>query len=235
MGEEAFELSSDAFVPVDLQEVDRDVFVTPFLTRVAAERVLGEGDGRIEAAVDASGRGTAQPESGREEAVLLEKIGLAALVDTMLLERPEVQGVLSQRFASVGGGSIDHHHSYLVDYGREGDDELGFHVDDSEVTLNLCLGETFSGAELVMLGRRCDRHRQTEVLAGETFEIEHEPGALVIHAGRHRHRVDPIRTGRRRNLIAWLRSSSYRAAVEADPASAALTGASHPEWCGWPS
>lgn len=35
---------------------------------------------------------------------------------------------------------------------------VGFHVDDSEVTLNVCLGKQFTGGELFFRGVRCDRH-----------------------------------------------------------------------------
>lgn len=35
---------------------------------------------------------------------------------------------------------------------------VGFHVDDSEVTLNVCLGKQFSGGELFFRGVRCDKH-----------------------------------------------------------------------------
>lgn len=118
--------------------------------------------------------------------------------------------MIAAHFPLLGGADIDHHHSYLVEYGQELDEDLGFHVDDSEVTLNLCLGEDFSGAELMLLGARCDVHRQTPVVGSEVIEVEHEPGQAVLHAGRQRHRVDPIRRGIRRNLIAWLRSASYR-------------------------
>lgn len=38
----------------------------------------------------------------------------------------------------------------------------GFHVDDSEVTLNVCLGNQFSGGELFFRGVRCDNHVNTE-------------------------------------------------------------------------
>jgi hypothetical protein len=35
---------------------------------------------------------------------------------------------------------------------------VGFHVDDSEVTLNVCLGKQFSGGDLFFRGVRCDNH-----------------------------------------------------------------------------
>ncbi|XP_057841344.2 2-oxoglutarate and iron-dependent oxygenase domain-containing protein CP2 isoform X3 [Cryptomeria japonica] len=36
--------------------------------------------------------------------------------------------------------------------------EEGFHVDDSEVTLNVCLGKQFTGGDLFFKGVRCDNH-----------------------------------------------------------------------------
>lgn len=35
-------------------------------------------------------------------------------------------------------------------------------MDDSEVTLNICLGKQFSGGELFFRGVRCDEHVNTE-------------------------------------------------------------------------
>ena len=45
----------------------------------------------------------------------------------------------------------------------------GLHVDDSEVTLNICLGKQFSGGELFFRGVRCDEHVTTETLPEVTF------------------------------------------------------------------
>jgi len=149
------------------------------------------------------------PNSMHEHGAGLFDLGFGALLDDLLGRWVAPLGV--RWFEAVGGSGLDDHHGYLVEYGRDADEELGFHVDDSELTLNLCLGERFTGAELVMLGLRCDEHRQTPVQSGETVEIEHAVGSAVLHAGRHRHRVEPIRSGRRRNLIVWCRSSTRRA------------------------
>lgn len=35
-------------------------------------------------------------------------------------------------------------------------------MDDSEVTLNVCLGKQFSGGELYFRGVRCDKHVNSE-------------------------------------------------------------------------
>ena len=225
MTDERFTFRPTDFLPVDPQEVDREVFVTPCLRADAAERLLDAIDRRASEGPKGTGP---SPNTMHDHGAMLSTLGMAGVVDDLLDYAPGLRALLGERFAGVGGDSICHHHSYMVDYGRAGDEDLGFHVDDSEVTLNLCLGETFSGAELVMMGRRCDLHRQTPVMGDEEVEIVHEPGFLVIHAGRHRHRVDPIRRGRRRNLIAWLRSARYREAER--------TREGRPEcppWCSW--
>ena len=164
-----------------------------------------------------------------DHGVDLASLGLDAAITDWMGGR--LRPLLLEHFAGFAAASLDHHHSYLVQYGRELDEDLGFHVDDSEVTLNLCLGESFSGAELVMLGARCDRHRQTPVEAGEELEIHHEPGMLVIHSGCHRHRVEPIRRGKRRNLIAWLRSSRGREGTRTGPGELPQAATCGP-WCG---
>jgi hypothetical protein len=59
-----------------------------------------------------------------------------------------------------GGSSIDHHHSFSVAYhvaeGEEpsGTESLDTHVDDAEVTLNICLSEEFTGT--LMIKNRID-------------------------------------------------------------------------------
>jgi len=48
-----------------------------------------------------------------------------------------------------------------VFYNQESLASVGFHVDDSEVTLNVCLGKQFSGGELFFRGIRCEKHVNT--------------------------------------------------------------------------
>lgn len=207
-------LTPGDLVPLAPERLAPGVVRTPLLTPSACARILREADAR------GAGAAARPPNSMHESGAILESLGMESLVDELIAG--PLGALVAERFAAFGGDTLDHHHSYLVDYGRDGDEDLGFHVDDSEVTLNLCLGETFSGAELVMMGLRCERHRQDAVRPGEEFEVEHEPGSCVLHAGRHRHRVDPILRGRRRNLIAWLRSGAVRRDPPADC----------PPWCG---
>ena len=94
-------------------------------------------------------------------------------------------------------------HSYIVRYGDGYDHYLDFHVDDSLVTLNLCLNEGFLGAELNFKGERCPIHIDTPSLKNEEFNINHEKGFVVIHDGKNRHYVNNIIEGKRYNLIIW--------------------------------
>ena len=148
--------------------------------------------------------------AGNEYGVVLDDVGfrplLAELLGTYL--RP----LTAHLMAPLGGATLDDHHGFLVDYARGKDEDLGFHVDDSEVTLNLCLGEAFEGSELYFRGVRCERHRQTGCMEEEAADLVHEPGVAVLHSGPTRHGVEPLRRGRRRNLIVWMRSSTFRAA-----------------------
>lgn len=187
------------------REVAPRVHQLPLLAPGACARLLDEIDRRRASAL---ARGLAQrpPNSMHEHGVALAELGFGPLLDALHARLAPLAQALLPEFAA----GLDTHHSYLVDYSRATDEDLGFHVDDSEVTVNICLGDEFRGAELVMMGLRCDLHRQDPVRRDDEFEIVHAVGHAVLHAGRHRHRVDPVRGGRRRNLIMWSRSSSLR-------------------------
>lgn len=113
-------------------------------------------------------------------------------------------------FPEVGGATLDSHHGFVVEYGIDRDVDLGFHVDDAEVTLNVCLGKQFSGGELFFRGVRCDKHVNTETQPEEILDYSHVPGRAVLHRGRHRHGARATTNGHRINLILWCRSSVFR-------------------------
>lgn len=131
-------------------------------------------------------------------------------------------------FPEVGGATLDSHHGFVVEYQPGKDVKLDFHVDTSEVTLNVCLGKEFTGGNLYFRGVRCSRHQETPWTPAEDFEVGHRPGQAILHRGRHRHGAHPIISGQRHNLILWCRSSTFsRAHVHP-------TDDCHCEsWCGW--
>lgn len=122
---------------------------------------------------------------------------------------------------------LDGHHGFVVRYALDGDRDLGFHADDAEVTMNLCLGGGFSGGDLYFAGRRCMRHHDDPERPGESFTWVHQPGVALLHAGAHRHGARPITRGQRDNLILWMRSGPLRAAD-----APVLGFDACPPWCG---
>ena len=137
-----------------------------------------------------------------------------------LLMEEVISPLSSELFPLVCGKGLDELHAFIVEYGSGLDQDLGFHVDASDVTVNLCLGEDFVGSELYFKGRRCDRHRQSPDLPNETFFYGHLPGTAIIHAGKHRHGAVAIEHGIRRNVILWCSSTTT------------LSNEECPEWCG---
>ena len=83
--------------------------------------------------------------------------------------------------------------------------ELGFHVDSSDVTLNVCLGRQFEGGGLFFRGVRCAAHQQGPARPEEEVSYAHTPGIAILHRGKHRHGAHRITRGERHNLILWCR------------------------------
>merc|ERR1719231_37586 len=82
---------------------------------------------------------------------------------------------------------------------------LDMHVDNSDVTFNVCLGKEFSGAGLSFCGYMGEpRHRNL------SYTYAHKKGHCVVHLGRRRHGADDITTGERLNLIIWNTNLTHR-------------------------
>ena len=73
------------------------------------------------------------------------------------------------------------------------------HHDDSDVTLNVCIGKEFGGATLTFCGSLFDNdtHRK------HAHTYTHQRGRAVLHLGTHRHGADAITWGERYSLILW--------------------------------
>ncbi|KAK9277752.1 hypothetical protein L1049_007299 [Liquidambar formosana] len=149
-----------------------------------------------------------RPNTMNKFGAVLDDFGLETMLDKMLDDF--IRPISRVFFPEVGGSTLDSHHGFVVEYGLDRDVELGFHVDDSEVTLNVCLGKQFSGGELFFRGVRCDKHVNTETQQEETLDYFHVPGHAVLHRGRHRHGARATTSGHRINLLLWCRSSVFR-------------------------
>ena len=88
--------------------------------------------------------------------------------------------------------------------------QLDFHIDDADVTLNVCLGKQFEGGNLYFGGVRCAYHQSSAPRKEEEFIFEHKRGQGIFHLSKHLHLAQHIKSGTRHNLIMWCRSSSFR-------------------------
>ncbi|KAF4350983.1 hypothetical protein F8388_021690 [Cannabis sativa] len=114
-----------------------------------------------------------RPNTMNKYGAVLDDFGMESMLDKLMNEF--IRPMSKVFFSDVGGSSLDLHHGFVVEYGMDRDVELGFHVDDSEVTLN------------------------------ESFDYSHVPGRAVLHRGRHRHGARATTSGNRINLILWCR------------------------------
>jgi len=191
------------------REVAPGVFSLPLLTPDFCARLRVELH-RREHFARLTERPLQRPNSMNRDGVLLDEVGFEALVDDLL---QRVAAPLGRAlFARFGGDTLDHHHGFTVEYSPERDCDLALHIDDAELTLNVCLGDAFEGGELSVLGHRCLTHADTPTNDGESASVAHAVGTALVHAGTLRHRADPVTDGHRVNLILWCRSTRFRRA-----------------------
>lgn len=171
---------------------------------------------------ESAGLPISRPNSMNNYGVILDEIGftplLADLRDKCVLPFAELF------FPEDGGTSLDSHHGFVVlllllsplpslhalqvQYKIGEDIDLDFHYDDSEVTLNVCLGKKFEGNST----RGSFSSHSKEHTGGALYfkglltdpsthnceyEYHHKVGTGIIHAGQHRHGAKPLTAGER--------------------------------------
>jgi len=195
-----------------LAAVAPHVFSAPCLQQSFCEQLLEEID-HFQQWCERENVPIPRPNSMNNHGVILDLMGLRSFLDGLM--QAVACPLASVLYPHHGGRSLDSHHGYLVEYGPNKDERLDFHVDDSEVTLNICLGRHFQGGRLYMRGVRCPLHQQTpDVGLDEVVTVDHEVGSMLLHLGCHRHGAEPLEAGSRSNLILWCRSSSHRRNVD---------------------
>jgi len=144
-------------------------------------------------------------------AILTKELKLENFILTFV--HAEISNIIGSVFDKEFNREIHDVHSYVVRYENEiqADRELGFHVDDSFLTINLCLNEGFEGSNLIFEGLRCPAHIDTPSRDSEHVQIRHQKGFMVFHDGKNRHFVNPIRQGKRYGLIIWCQNRDEKA------------------------
>ena len=148
------------------------------------------------------------PNSMHSSAVSTHELGIKNFVNSFA--KNILKDVAKSLFSNSSRISFDSIHSYIVRYGEDYDQKLGFHVDDSLVTMNLCLNSEFSGSDLIFKGTRCPIHIDIENMEDKEICIKHQKGLMVLHGGKNRHYVTPIESGERYNLIIWCQNDNER-------------------------
>ncbi|KAK1387072.1 2-oxoglutarate and Fe(II)-dependent oxygenase superfamily protein [Heracleum sosnowskyi] len=154
--------------------------------------------------------------------VVLADLGMETMIGKLM--KDFILPMSTIFFPEVGGDTIDSYHGFIVEYGADTAHHLDFHVDDSEVTLNVCLGEKFYGGELFLRGVRCVKHLNVDSELKEIFDYSQVPGRAVLHRGRHRHGALSTTSGHRVNMLLWCKSSIFREMSKEEQNS--------PSWCG---
>lgn len=175
----------------------KGVYKFPVFTPDACRLIMDELKAYEDAPVPKS-----RPNSMNNYGAILNDIGLEPMM-TQLMRRV-FKPFAATLFPELGA-SVDHHHTFLVQYRPDQDVSLDMHIDDSEVTVNVSISSSFTGAGLAFCGLFHDvNHRK------HSLTYAHELGHAVIHLGRHRHGALAIETGERVNLIMWMKSSELR-------------------------
>ncbi|KAJ1689850.1 hypothetical protein LUZ63_014005 [Rhynchospora breviuscula] len=190
-----------------MSEPSPGIFTFPMLQPSFCQMLLEEVE-NIENSVRLRNIKIMKPNTMNKYGAVLDDFGFDAML-TKLME-DFICPISKVFYPEVGGTALDTHHGFVVEYGKDRDLDLGFHVDDSEVTLNVCLGKQFSGGELFFRGVRCEKHVNSDTLPEEIFDYNHVPGQAVLHRGRHRHGARATTAGHRINLLLWCRSSAFR-------------------------
>lgn len=133
----------------------------------------------------------APPNSMNRYGVVLKDIGLGGFCESVL---KKLVNPLARRFYP-GGGRLRSYHGFIVNYNPRKQASLAVHYDDSDVTLNVCLGRKFTGGKLVLYDDD-----------GLRTKIDQRVGQAIVHLGIHRHQAQNLRTGERANLIMWCRA-----------------------------
>jgi hypothetical protein len=114
--------------------------------------------------------------------------------------------------------------AFLVEYREGAAASHDLHEDDSDVTVNFCLGRRFSGgdlcvadnpdlARLVLARSRLVMEKSgtrgvplPPVMPDSMFRrYPHHVGSALVHSGHAMHGAEPLKGGHRINLIVWLR------------------------------
>ncbi|KAJ3604270.1 hypothetical protein NHX12_029011 [Muraenolepis orangiensis] len=145
-----------------------------------------------------------RPNTMNHYGMLLNELGFDEGLVTPLRQRylGPIAGLL---YPDCGGRCLDSHKAFVVKYDLREDVDLSYHYDNAEVTLNVCLGQSFTEGNLYFGDMK-------DVPLGDTecSEVEHRVTEGLLHRGQQMHGALPIQSGQRWSLVVWMRASRER-------------------------
>lgn len=174
------------------------VYIIPVFTQHFCERLIEELEN-----FNMSSIPKGRPNTMNNHGILLDELGFKNFLDPFMAHF--IQPLTKILFPSFGGCSLDSYKAFTVKYKISEDLNLGYHFDNAEVTLNVCLGKKFTGGNLYF-----GNMKQVPLKESECTEMIHKVGYGCLHLGQHMHGALPIHSGERHNMVLWMRSSQIR-------------------------
>jgi len=188
--------SNEQMMKILHKETETEIYTFEMFTEKFCDDLIEEVEH-----FESTGLPNVPPNSMNNYGVVLSDLGFDNFFTELLGYVKPVASLLYGRL----GESLDSHHAFIVQYKTSEDLDLGFHYDESEVTINICLGKEFTGGSLYFKGLL-----EREESHSEKFELVHHKRRAVFHIGKHRHGANQITSGERFNLIIWWRDSRIR-------------------------
>eukprot|EP00438_Fugacium_kawagutii_P018512 Skav201485 [mRNA] locus=scaffold828:231754:241438:- [translate_table: standard] len=198
--EESSTLASSRLIAKNLLvEVSRHIWTFPVFTETFCDQLEAELCNFLD-----SGLPRTAPNTMNRFGIILSELGFCErLLDPLVFD---YVNVVANRLLPAFCEKLDSYRAFTVLYDStaNGDKDLALHYDNAEVTLNINIGGTWGGGNVVYYGLATDKD------AGKEVEAQLRRGWGVFHAGLELHKATPISNGRRHNLILWCRSSGVR-------------------------
>lgn len=155
--------------------------------------------------IQRSGLNMKSPNTMNRYGVILDDFGFNSFLETLMKKNISILSSILYPEWGGDGDSLNGHHGFAVEYKIGKDEKLNYHIDNCEITLNVCLCKKFEGGSLLFNGIR--NHPSENI---ENFRFDHIPRLGILHVGQHWHSATKITKGERYNLILWIMSSKFR-------------------------
>ena len=142
-----------------------------------------------------------QPNPENNHGIILDDFGFKHILESLI--KKIISPIAKHLWSGVGEDSLELGHAFTVAYSAKMDKNLSLHEDNSELTVNYCMGpDDFKGSRVKFKGVRCRAHGTVKkFIKKEEYWYTNVPGRAVIHMGRHYHRAENVKSGSRQNII----------------------------------